>query len=122
MPRPDFNQFLQTVRAANPNAFNFIMLDLQGKFHCIEEYIGFDKQVFEDTTEYVALSFSFQSRSGYLGVELSTPGLVEDLSKTYAAFLEKWIIFVKIGATRQFFLVHSDQPVQQMEEIIGRLG
>ena len=83
---------------------------------------GLIRKLFEDTTEYVALSFSFQSRSGYLGVELSTPGLVEDLSKTYAAFLEKWIIFVKIGATRQFFDMHSNQPVQSLEEIIERLG
>ena len=44
MPRPDFNQFLQTVSAANPNEFNFIMLDLQGNFQCIEEYEGFNKE------------------------------------------------------------------------------
>ena len=83
---------------------------------------GLIRKLFEDTTEYVAVSFSFQSNSGYLGVELSARRLIEDLSKTYAAFLEKWIVFVKTGATRQFFLVHSDQPVQQLEEIIGRLG
>jgi hypothetical protein len=121
LTRPNFDQFLETVSAANPNAFNFIMLDLQGKFHCIEEYNGFDKQAFEDTIKYVAVSFSFQSHSGYLGVALSTPGLIEDLSRTYAAFLEKWIVFVQIGVTQQFFLVNSDQPVHALEEIIGRL-
>lgn len=114
----DFNQFLQVAIKADPQKFNFLFLDTNGVFHCVEEDVGIDLKVFLEKLDYVARTEFYAPNSGFLGVPSLNSGLVADLERIYATFLEKWIKMKQLGQKKQFFDQNTHRSVKELKEII----
>ena len=113
-PRPDRNQFIDTIRNGDDSEDKNVILNFDAIFEIIYNYIP------DDIKNYVGRSETLDAGNDYVGIEAAKDD--EYINRMYCMFLEAWIKYKKTDKRGQYLeSAPSGRDYLELEKIIDTL-